>query len=353
MSLFGPTQDELQAARYQQMDKSASNYAGMNPFQKADYLLYKGGSGLGQAAGGMMGMVDPQMQRAQQMQSVRQGASSTDEGLLALAAKFDAAGMPEKGMEIRKVLQDRIKEAQALALSKAHAKYYERPPISRGQPANQQEAVAMQRAMLKAIEEAERGGLVGMDRDDHITKRVNEAQALFRSSMGQLTAQPSVLPAAQPTLTPVDQMPIETAPMLNKQAMAGAVAGARNAATDPNSYKEWERTGKLVPYDVFLKEKKAAKELTDSDKIRQFRFAQSPEGGSYKGSMSDFVALSAATAAAAAAPLRAAQTTDIVEKGDYTRPTLKRFSAVGSDGKSYSFPSQRAADNFKAASGGK
>ena len=53
--------EQYRAAQDQQAQAAAIQYAGLSPFQRADVSLYTGGRQLGQAAGSLFGMEDPQL----------------------------------------------------------------------------------------------------------------------------------------------------------------------------------------------------------------------------------------------------------------------------------------------------
>jgi hypothetical protein len=77
-SLFGTTPEDLQASRDAALREQASQYAQLDPFQRASMNLYQGGSRLGGAVGGMLGGQDPELMRIKQRQSLMQGINLSD-----------------------------------------------------------------------------------------------------------------------------------------------------------------------------------------------------------------------------------------------------------------------------------
>lgn len=66
--------EQYQAMQGQQARGEALQYASLNPFQRADLGLYMGGRQLGQAAGGLFGIQDPQLQKISMRQQMLTGA---------------------------------------------------------------------------------------------------------------------------------------------------------------------------------------------------------------------------------------------------------------------------------------
>lgn len=78
-SLFGITPESLAAQRDAAEQQQALSYAQLqDPFARANYQIYKGASGLGRQIGGMLGLPDPEMQRASQRQQLLQGINPND-----------------------------------------------------------------------------------------------------------------------------------------------------------------------------------------------------------------------------------------------------------------------------------
>lgn len=66
--------EQYQAQQQQAAQQQALQYASLNPFQRADLGLYMGGRQLGQAAGGLFGIQDPQLQKISMRQQMLTGA---------------------------------------------------------------------------------------------------------------------------------------------------------------------------------------------------------------------------------------------------------------------------------------
>ena len=66
--------EQYRAAQDQQAQAAAIQYAGLSPFQRADVSLYTGGRQLGQAAGSLFGMEDPQLKKITMRQQMLTGA---------------------------------------------------------------------------------------------------------------------------------------------------------------------------------------------------------------------------------------------------------------------------------------
>lgn len=66
--------EQYRAMQDQQTQREAIQYAGLNPFQRADVSLYTGGKQLGQAIGGLFGMEDPQLRKISMRQQMLTGA---------------------------------------------------------------------------------------------------------------------------------------------------------------------------------------------------------------------------------------------------------------------------------------
>jgi hypothetical protein len=97
--MFGLSPYQVQQQRNQQTNASALQFAGLDPFAKANYMMGKAGGGMAQIGAGMLGMQDPAVQQAQQRQNLFQGADlQSVEGLNAAAKKFSQAGFHRESM---------------------------------------------------------------------------------------------------------------------------------------------------------------------------------------------------------------------------------------------------------------
>jgi hypothetical protein len=72
------TPDQYNLMQQQATDARALQYAQLNPFQRAEMSLYRGGAGLGGAIGGIFGMQDPQLRMISQRQQLSQGLDMSD-----------------------------------------------------------------------------------------------------------------------------------------------------------------------------------------------------------------------------------------------------------------------------------
>lgn len=112
-SLFGTTPEALQASRDAALRQQASQYAQLDPFQRASMNLYQGGNRLGGAIGGLLGAQDPELQRSSMLKKLATEFDTTSaDGLLGFAKAAAQAGMPEQAMQA-------AQQAQAMKLQEA------------------------------------------------------------------------------------------------------------------------------------------------------------------------------------------------------------------------------------------
>lgn len=86
-------------------------------------------------------------------------------------------------------------------------------------------------------------------------------------------------------------------------------------------------------------------------KIKQYEYAKK---GGYKGTFEQFVTLAPTIMASAQAPLRQAQVENIREENAYNLPAPRQSTGVSvttPDGRTFTFPNQAAANNFKLKAG--
>lgn len=76
--LFGVSPESLNAQRAAALDAQALKYASLDPFQQANYGIYKGASQLGTGVAGLMGAQDPEMQRVTQRQQMLRSINPSD-----------------------------------------------------------------------------------------------------------------------------------------------------------------------------------------------------------------------------------------------------------------------------------
>ena len=100
-SLFGANPEDIQQQRAAALNAEALQYAQLDPFQRANFGIYKGANQLGGAIGGMLGGTDPQMQRMQQRQQLLQGIDTTNpQALMQAAQKASQAGDYQAAQEL-------------------------------------------------------------------------------------------------------------------------------------------------------------------------------------------------------------------------------------------------------------
>lgn len=115
--LFGPSPLDLQQAQQANLQERATQYAQMNPLQRASQGLYMAGSNLGGGVAGLMGIKDPLAERASTIQSILQSSDpTTAEGMMEIARKFSAAQLPQQA-------QEAISRAQDMAKASAENKF--------------------------------------------------------------------------------------------------------------------------------------------------------------------------------------------------------------------------------------
>lgn len=86
-SLFGLTPEQIQAQRAAEVDARALQYAQMDPFQRAEYGIFRGASQLGDVLAQRLGYVDPLVKQAEERKGLLSGMSITDPNSLREAAQ--------------------------------------------------------------------------------------------------------------------------------------------------------------------------------------------------------------------------------------------------------------------------
>ena len=86
-SLFGVSPESLMAARENQLQQRALQFAQLDPMQAAPAGFYTAGSRLGGAVGGLLGAEDPELMRVRQRQQLLQGVNPADPASLRAAAQ--------------------------------------------------------------------------------------------------------------------------------------------------------------------------------------------------------------------------------------------------------------------------
>lgn len=165
-------------------DAQAFNSAGGTPGQ----LMAQAYSGVGRNAvglgAGLMGIEPTAVTAARQQEQVMQGADTgTPEGLMAIAKRFNDAGMPQQAaMAVQAARQMRAEESK-LNLESAHAKYYEQGR-SGGQGGSNQLAAKQAIARNDLMKIGFQMGLSGQDLIDFTEEGVNRLTETWASTTG-------------------------------------------------------------------------------------------------------------------------------------------------------------------------
>jgi len=138
-SLFGPSPLELQQQQQAGLQARATQYAQLNPLERAAQGMYQAGSNIGGGIAGLMGIQDPAMEQASKITAILQGSDQTTaEGFMDLYKKFSEAGLPQ---------QAQMAAAKAQEFKKSEA------DINQVQAKTAQEAAAAQAAQYKIDQE--------------------------------------------------------------------------------------------------------------------------------------------------------------------------------------------------------
>lgn len=112
-SLFGVSPESLMAARENQLQQRALQFAQLDPMQAAQAGFYTAGSRLGGAVGGLLGAEDPELMRVRQRQQLLQGINPADPASLRAAA--------QKAMEANDFVAAQELASRALAAEKTQS----------------------------------------------------------------------------------------------------------------------------------------------------------------------------------------------------------------------------------------
>lgn len=105
--LFGLSPSEVMQQRNTALQAQAQQYAQLDPLQRAASSMYQAGASLGGAFGGMLGLQDPQLKRAKDLQDISsQFDLTTAEGLNSAARALVAKGYNQEAMEAGKAAQE-------------------------------------------------------------------------------------------------------------------------------------------------------------------------------------------------------------------------------------------------------
>lgn len=109
------TPDQYNMMQQQALDARALQYAQLNPFQRAEMNLFRGGANLAGGIGSLLGVEDPQLRMIRQRQQLSQGLDISDPNAILQRAQ-QAAEMGD--MQFATVLADYARKAQSeLALT--------------------------------------------------------------------------------------------------------------------------------------------------------------------------------------------------------------------------------------------
>lgn len=140
-SLFGPSPLDYQQAQQANLQQQASQYAQLNPLQRATQGMYQAGSNLGGGIAGLMGIQDPMAEKASKIESILQGSDQTSAaGFADLYRKFSEAGLPQ---------QAQLAAAKAQEFTKAEA------DVAQVKAKTAQEAAAATAATYKVSQDEE------------------------------------------------------------------------------------------------------------------------------------------------------------------------------------------------------
>jgi hypothetical protein len=109
--MFGASPFEIQQRQRQNINQEAMQYANQDPFQRANAGMYRAGAGLGDAAAGMMGMVNPQVQEAQKREAIMSTIKDANpETLMKAAALAQKAGDTKAAFTLMQMAKKREAE---------------------------------------------------------------------------------------------------------------------------------------------------------------------------------------------------------------------------------------------------
>lgn len=120
--LFGLDPNDIRENRMQQGEVAAQNFAQLDPFQRANYMMFKGGQGLGHAGAGMFGLVDPRIESENNKNAIASQIDwSNPEAIMQGAALYNQAGMPREAAIAVQYAQKINAENSKMALESAQA----------------------------------------------------------------------------------------------------------------------------------------------------------------------------------------------------------------------------------------
>lgn len=145
--LFGMNPYQVQQQQYAGLNAGANKFSQLDPFERASQMGYNAGGMLAGAAAPSLGGVNVEQEQAQRQQAVMQGAdTSTPEGLMAIAKRFNDAGMPQQAAMA--VQGARQMQAEHTKLAQEQAKT---DLASRKQDFQETEAFALKKMQAEAL----------------------------------------------------------------------------------------------------------------------------------------------------------------------------------------------------------
>lgn len=121
-SLFGVDPESIRQARDTAIQERAMQYAKMDPFQRATAGLYSGVSRLGDSIGGMLGGVDPQLQKSSELkQLASQFDTTSPQGLQEYARALASRGFNQEALQVANAAQGFLGKQAATAKDTAAA----------------------------------------------------------------------------------------------------------------------------------------------------------------------------------------------------------------------------------------
>jgi hypothetical protein len=286
-------QQARQQAQQQQQQQLAAQYAQMAPMQRAAYGSFMTGQQLGAGLGQLLGAEDPQLRMITQQQQILRQIDPNNPDSLAKGAQM-AAQMGNNNLA--SMLATRAREAAAnLALIQQRTEEKKTPEQRNAEAISN---LQQQIASISALPEDTPG-----------------RAAALQSFTGQLTTLQGLTakaPAAQP----------KEIVLAKELALLSGPEGSAQYNT---------------AYATALKDQTTARENKLPSMVEEYKYAQTPDGGAYKGSYLDFVnsrAIAGRPPAAAPAPGALTTITDptdptktiVVQSGVY------RGGGVGSPG---------------------
>lgn len=128
-SLFGVDPASIRQARDTALQERALQYAKLDPFQRATAGLYSGASRLGDTLGGMLGGVDPQLQKSSALkQLASQFDTTSPQGLQEYARALASSGYNQEALQVANAAQGmqlqtaKLGSEQALAAQRLREK---------------------------------------------------------------------------------------------------------------------------------------------------------------------------------------------------------------------------------------